>query len=799
MTTDATGRHVLIGQTLGHYHIVEKIGAGGMGEVYRARDDHLERSVAIKVLPAGTLVDEAARKRFRKEALALSRLNHPNIATVYDFGSENGLDFLVMEYVAGPTLADRLAVGALPEKEILDLGMQIVSALEEAHEHGVVHRDLKPENIGVTPKGHVKVLDFGLAKLLQPESDVSTTDVLSSEALAAGTLPYMSPEQLLGTPVDVRSDIYAAGVLLYEMSTGRRPFQERTAVALADEILHKAPPRPGRLRHDLSPRLEEVILKCLEKDPEERYQLPKELCVDLRRSEAGAQGKDLPVSPLRFLGRRAAKVTAIVALVLFVSFVALFLRMHGLMLGRANRVRIESLAVLPLTNLSGDPQQEYFTDGLTEALIAELSQISSLKVISRTSSIQYKATKKSLPQIAAELHVEGVVEGSVQRSDDRVRITAQLIYAPTDTHLWGQTYDHELHDILAVESSVTSAIAQAIQVKLTPQEQARLTTAHQVNTAAYEDYLRGRYEWNKRTAEGLRQAIQFFQQAAAEDPRYAMAYAGLADSYLLLAYTAEAMSPPEAVPQAKEAAQKALALDETLAEAHTALGAIRFYYDWNWAGAEDEFKRAIKQKPSYATAHHWYGLYLEWMARIPEATSELERAQQLDPLSPVISVNMSSAYYVARDYGRAVEQLRRAQGLDPNFWLVYWNLGDALIALRQYPEAIADLQKAVELSGRNTGALAALGYAYAVGGERSRAEQVLRELTNISKRQYVSPADLAYVEIGLGNDDQAFAWMEKAYQERSDFLVRLKVDPLLDRVRPDPRFQNLLRRLNLAE
>jgi serine/threonine-protein kinase len=793
----AIGQDALVGKTLGHYRIFEKIGAGGMGEVYRAQDGHLDREVAIKVLRPGTLADESSRKHFRKEALALSKLNHPNIATIHDFDTQQDVDFLVMEYIPGVTLSDRLKEASLPEKQVIALGMQLAEGLSAAHEHGVVHRDLKPGNLRLTGDGRLKILDFGLAKLCASSAASPASETLSETHAMAGTLPYMAPEQVLGGEIDARTDIHAVGAVLYEMATGRRAFPSSQRSQLTSAILRRSPRPAGSLNPRLSPELSRIIGKCLEKEPENRYQSAKELVVDLRRLQTGAlTAQAPPIRPFRVWSARAVGLgVGVLALVIAFNVGG----WRDRLLGRTGGPRIESLAVLPLANLSGDPQQEYFTDGLTEALIAELSQISSLKVISRTSAIQYKATKKSLPQIAAELHVDGVVEGTVQRSGDRVRITAELIYGPTDTHLWAQTYDHELHDILAVESSVASAIAQAIQVKLTPQEQAHLIAVRQVNAAAYEDYLRGRYEWNKRTAEGLRQAILFFQQAVAKDPRFAMAYAGLADSYLLLAYTAETVSPTEAVPKAKESAQKALALDRTLAEAHTTLGAIRFYYDWNWVGAEDEFQRAIKLKPSYATAHHWYGLYLEWMARIPEATSQLERAQQLDPLSPVISVNMSSAYYVARDYNRAVEQLNKALELDPNFWLVYWNLGDVLIALRQYPQAIADLQKAVELSGRNTGALAALGYAYAVGGDRNRADQVLRELTNLSKRQYVSPADLAYVEFGLGNDDQAFAWMEKAYQEHSDFLVRLKVDPLLDRVRPDPRFRDLLRRLNLSE
>jgi serine/threonine protein kinase/Flp pilus assembly protein TadD len=790
----------IVGKTISHYRVIEKLGAGGMGVVYRAHDVRLDRDVALKVLPAGRLAREAARNRFHKEALALAKLNQPHIGAIYDFDSQEGVDFLVMEYVPGTTLAEQLASGPLPESEVCRLGAQIVSALEEAHQQGIVHRDLKPGNIVMTPKGQAKVLDFGLAKLLQPANEVLTVDELSSTALGVGTLPYMAPEQLRGAGADARTDIYSAGAVLYEMATGQRPFPETQGPRLIDSIFHQAPQRPSALNRRISPALESLILKALDKDPERRHQSAKELVVDLNRLRASTPVA-ATAAPVPRLLRRPWLITA-TALALVVVTLIFVLNAGGLrqrLLGRPNTTRIESLAVLPLDNLSHDPDQEYFAEGLTEALIGELSQISALRVISRTSAMQYKGTKKPLKQIAAELHVDGLVEGSVQRSGDRVRITAELIYAQSDTHLWARSYDFELRDVLTLESNVARAIADEIQVKLTSREKAHLTAARQVNPAAYEDYLQGRYEWNKRTAEGLGRAIEFFEQAISKDPRYALAYAGLADSQLLLAYAAEVTSPVEAVPKARAAALKALTLDETLAEAHAALGAIRFFYDWDWSGAEMEFNRAIELKPGYATAHHWYGLYLEWMGRITEATAELQRAQQLDPLSLIISVNVSSAYYVAGDHKGAVEQLRKTLELDPSFWVAYWNMGEALIALRQYSEAIADLQKAVELSAGNTGALAVLGYAYAVAGERGKAEHVLQELTNLTKHRYISPMDIAYVEIGLGNKDQAFAWMEKAYQERSRSLVALKVDPLLDPLRSDPRFQNLLRRMHLSK
>ncbi|MFB3154728.1 MAG: protein kinase, partial [Candidatus Acidiferrales bacterium] len=479
----------MIGKTLSHYRIVEKIGAGGMGEVYRARDEHLGRDVAIKVLPAGTLADEQARKRFRKEALSLSKLNHPNIATVFDFDTQDGTDFLVMELVEGVTLSDKLAGGPLPEKEITRLGLQLAEALEEAHERGVVHRDLKPGNVMVTPKGQAKILDFGLAKLLRPDvaSATATTESFTETQAAAGTLPYMAPEQVRAENVDARSDIYAAGAVLYEMATGQRAFPETQTGRLMDAILNRAPQPPSGLNRRVSPGLEGIILKALEKEPENRYQSAKELAVDLRR--LGIPGSAAAVlSARRPATRRRMVWAAGVALVALLA-VLVGLNVGGLrerLLGGVVPGQITSLAVLPLENLMGDPEQDYCVAGMHEALITELSKIGALTVISRTSAMRYRNTDKSVPEIARELGVDAVVEGSVLRVENTVRITAQLIEAATDRHLWADNFDRELRDILALHSDVARAIARQIRVTLTPKEESRLAAARPVNPEAFE-------------------------------------------------------------------------------------------------------------------------------------------------------------------------------------------------------------------------------------------------------------------------------------------------------------------------
>src|SRR3984893_15798232 len=518
----------MIGQTLGHYRILEKVGSGGMGVVYRARDEQLERDVALKVLPSGTLSNDASRRHFRKEALALAKLNHPNIETVYEFDTQDGMDFLVMEYVPGKTLADRLIDGALPEKEVIALGMQIAAALAEAHEHGIVHRDLKPANIAWTEKGQAKVLDFGLAKLLWPR-DETTADSLSSTHGAAGTLPYMSPEQLRGEQVDARSDIYTIGAVLSEMATYRRAFGEPHASRLMEPVLHQTPVPPRALNPRISPELERIILKCLDKNPEQRYQSAKELLVDLRRLEQSASGELVTPAPLPKGRSRGAKLAAygVAALVVLAAMLTAMYaggwRDRLLVRPRAS-AQIRSLAVLPFANLSGDADQDYFADGMTEALITDLGQIQAIRVISRTSVMQFKGTRRPLAEIARELNVDAIVEGSVSRSDGLALVTARLVYGPTDAQVWSKRYQRDLQNVLVMQGEVASAIVHEINVTLTPQEQTRLASGRQVNPAAHEAYLKGNFlMWG--TYEQRQRAKEYFEQAISADPNYAPAYA----------------------------------------------------------------------------------------------------------------------------------------------------------------------------------------------------------------------------------------------------------------------------------
>ena len=788
----------MIGQTLGHYRILEKIGAGGMGEVYRARDERLGREVAVKVLPPSLVPDESVRKRLRKEAQALSKLNHPNIEILFELGSKDGAEFLVVEYVPGVTLSDRLAQGPMPEREIARLGVQLANGLAAAHSQGIVHCDLKPSNLRTTPDGRLKILDFGIAKSLRVTRESSkhnvTTESTTGGQGVVGTLPYMAPEQLRSEPADARSDLYSAGAVLYEMATGQRAFRDGVAPRLTDAILHQAAVPPRAVNASISPELERIILKCLQKEPENRYQSAAELEVDLRQlatievPRSGTAVRRLPI------WRRHPGVATALAVVLSAIVVGLSVgRWWEQQASRSGPGRIQSLAVLPLQNLSGDLQKDYFADGMTDLLITDLSQISALRVISRTTTMQYKGTRKPLPQIARELSVDAVIEGSVLSSGNRIRITAQLIQGSTDKHLWAQSYERDGRDVLKLQGDVASAIADEIRIAVTQQERARLTHAPPVIPAAYDAYLKGRYHWHKGTEQERQQARQYFEQAAQIDPNYASAYAGLADYY----WSTDALPPRVAMPQAKQYALKALEIDPTLAEAHTSLGAVRFLGDWNWPEAEGQFKRALELSPGDVEAHRIYSAYLSAMGRGEEALAEARRAQELDPLSIPAQVTAGWTFYYARRYDQAVEQCGKMVDREPDFANAHDCLGLSYLAKKMYEKAIAECQRAVNLSGNDLNRAVGLARAQALAGNQAAARKALNELSARTRRSYVPASLFAQIHLGLGEKKQGLAWLETAYADRDQYLTRLKVEPAFDSVRSDPAFQDLMRRLGL--
>ena len=786
------------GVMLSHYRLVEKIGEGGMGVVYRARDETLDRDVALKVLPAGVLADNAARKRFRKEALSLSRLNHPNIETVHAFEAHEGVDFLVMEFIPGVTLDEKLVAGPLQEKEVTRLGMQLAEGLAAAHAQGVVHHDLKPGNLRLTTDGRLKILDFGLAKWLQPAAELKTTDRLGDTGSGAGTLPYMAPEQLKKDEADPRSDIYAAGAVLYEMATGRRPFPHTSPPRLIEAILNQTPPNPGALNPRISAALESIVVKAMDKAPERRYQTARELQVDLERLGAALP----PLAPRRWrwpLGKPSSALAGGVLLVVLGMLVAF--NVGGPwepMLRLIHSGQIESVAVLPLENLSGDPEQEYFADGMTDELTTDLAQSRTLQVISRTSAMHYKGTRKPLPEIARELNVQAVVEGTVKRSGQRIRITAQLIEATTDRHLWAKVYERDQRDALALEGEVAQAIAQAIQANLRPQERARLTSPPLVKPEAHEAYLKATFFFNKVSAEGAKSALRYFEQAIAEDPNFAPAYSGLARTYDdLVRY--EILTAAEAHPKAKAAVLRALEIDNNFAGAHLALATILYDLEWDWSGAERELRRALELNPNLRPAHNEYSYWLYTMGRPEEGLEEQKRSLMLDPISLAANINLAYVYWLSRQYDRSVEQYKWSLQIDPNAERAHMGLANTYAEKGMFKDAIAEAQKAIELSGADPEYVAVLGRIYAAAGKRGEALKILENLEELTRRKkkFISPVGTALIYAALGNRDQAFAHLDEAYQKRDEWLTDLKCSPEFDPLRSDPRFADLLRRAGL--
>ncbi len=784
----------LIGFRLGHYLVVERIGAGGMGEVYRARDEHLDRDVAIKVLPSRTFADDSARKHFRKEALALSKLNHPNIATIHDFDTQQGIDFLVMEYIPGITLSQKLAGQLLSEKEVIALGSQLAEGLSEAHEHGVVHRDLKPGNLQLTRDRRLKILDFGLAKLRLPVTASGTTASLPESHRMAGTLPYMAPEQLLGAEVDARTDIHAAGSVLYEMATGQRPFSEVESSQIVGAILSR-PPLPSRtLNPKSSPELERIIAKCLEKDPEDRYQSAKELAIDLRRLQSG-ESMARPPNPPRATGwRRGAR--AALLLLLLVAIAGVFAGIYRWRTGPVAEVHINSIAVLPLENLSGDPSQDYFADGMTDELINRLARLGEMRVISRTSIMRYKGVHKPLSEIARELGIDAVVEGSAARAGDRVRISAELIVAANEQHLWGDSYTRDVRDVLQMQDEVAEAIAR--QIRGTLSRRFAPPASPKIDPAVFEEYLLGREDWNKRTIDGTSNALDHFRRAIAKDPGYAPAYSGVADCYVTLWLSLGALSRDQALTQARNALDRALLLDADLADAHSTVATLRMYADWDWPGAEAEYKRAIVLNPNYATAHHWYGLLLAFRGKTEDARQELERARQLDPFSPIIRLNLAWVQFSAGDNDALIAASQKELAADPTFWDAYWDLGSAYVQKGELEQGIIALQKAVELSHQSTATLSSLGYALGRAGKSYEAGLLLRTLQQRALHEPVPAEEIAIVYAGLGDKNNALLWLEQAYRDQSKGLVLLKADPWYHSLAAESGYRELLRKVGLS-
>ncbi|MFQ5651044.1 MAG: protein kinase [bacterium] len=740
----------MIGETIAHYKILEKLGEGGMGIVYKAEDTRLERTVALKFLPARLTRDEGARRRFISEARAASALEHPVICNIHSIEeTETGETFICMAHCEGLTLKERIKNGPLPVAEAVDIAIQIAQGLGTTHDQGIVHRDIKPANIIVANTGAVKIVDFGLAKLMGQQ--------LTKPGATMGTTAYLCFEQAQGKAAGPHSDIWSLGVVLYEMVTGQLPFKGEHEQVVLYSILNEQPEPLATLRPEAPAELQQIVNRCLTKEASRRYEQMHELLADLSlltNSSAPKTAATKPRAPL-------------------------------------------AIAILPFVNLSPQRKQEYFCDGMTDEVMDALAKVKGWRVLSRTSAFAFKGKKVDIREVGRKLSVSHILEGSVRKAGKRLRITVQLSTVRDGFQLWSEKYDRELGDVFSIQEDIAQTIVDKLKVELAKPRGTPLVKRYTKNLEAYHLYLKCRYHMNRRSEEGLRQGKKYCEQAIAKDPDYALAFAGLADCLILLGFQGF-LSPQQAMPKARAAAKRAVDIDDSLAEAHTSLACVKAAYDWDWTGSEKEFRRALELKPNSATAHHWYAIwYLLPRAEFRKCLAELRKAQELDPLSLILNTGLGWRLYFTQHFDPAIAELKKTIEMDDGFVVAHDLLGQCYLQKGLVKQALAAVQKAVALSSSRPLSLGTLGHAYAIAGNKNDAIKVLHKLEKLSRQKYISAYDIALIYTGLNDQDLAFKWLEKAGEERTGWLCFLNIEPRFAGLRSDPRFDTLIRKVGL--